>query len=38
MSKCPCCGYWAFNGRECFDCGYRPNGRVLAWIIKGGSR
>lgn len=28
MSKCPCCGYWAFNGEECFDCGYRiPNRR-----------
>lgn len=23
FSKCPCCGYYAFNGRECFDCGYR---------------
>ena len=22
MSKCPVCGYWAFNGYECFDCGY----------------
>ncbi len=26
MSKCPACGYWAFNGHECFDCGYRPGG------------
>ena len=25
MSKCPCCGYWGFNGYECFDCGYRAN-------------
>jgi len=23
-SKCPICGYHAFNGEECFDCGYRP--------------
>lgn len=22
--RCPACGYWAFNGIECFDCGYRP--------------
>lgn len=22
-SKCPACGYYAFNGYECFDCGYR---------------
>ena len=22
-SRCPRCGYWAFNGYECFDCGYR---------------
>lgn len=24
-SKCPVCGYYAFNGEECFDCGYRPS-------------
>jgi ribosomal protein L32 len=24
LSKCPNCGYHAFNGEECFDCGYRP--------------
>lgn len=24
LSQCPACGYWAFNGIECFDCGYRP--------------
>jgi len=24
LGKCPACGYWAFNGEECFDCGYRP--------------
>jgi hypothetical protein len=24
LSKCPVCGYFAFNGEECFDCGYRP--------------
>jgi hypothetical protein len=23
LSRCPCCGYYAFNGVECFDCGYR---------------
>jgi hypothetical protein len=22
--KCPVCGYYGFNGQECFDCGYRP--------------
>lgn len=22
-SKCPCCGYYGFNGQECFDCGYK---------------
>jgi hypothetical protein len=22
-SKCPRCGYHAFNGYECFDCGYQ---------------
>lgn len=21
--RCPACGYYAFNGIECFDCGYR---------------
>jgi hypothetical protein len=24
LMRCPACGYWAFNGIECFDCGYRP--------------
>ena len=24
-SKCPCCGYHAFNGYECFDCGFILN-------------
>lgn len=23
LMRCPACGYWAFNGIECFDCGYR---------------
>jgi len=23
LSRCPACGYYAFNGIECFDCGYR---------------
>jgi ribosomal protein L32 len=22
-SKCPRCGYWAFDGVQCWDCGYR---------------
>lgn len=22
LSRCPSCGYYAFNGIECFDCGY----------------
>lgn len=21
--KCPRCGYWAFDGYECHDCGFR---------------
>lgn len=21
-NKCPSCGYWAFDGTECHDCGY----------------
>jgi len=24
LGRCPRCGYHAFNGVECFDCGYRP--------------
>ena len=23
LGRCPACGYYAFNGEECFDCGYR---------------
>jgi DNA-directed RNA polymerase subunit RPC12/RpoP len=23
LLRCPACGYYAFNGIECFDCGYR---------------
>lgn len=23
LGKCPRCGYYAFDGAECFDCGYR---------------
>ena len=30
-SKCPVCGYWAFNGYECFDCGFRPYGFWYYW-------
>lgn len=26
LIQCPACGYWAFNGIECFDCGYRSQG------------
>src|SRR3990172_2039381 len=26
LSKCPRCGYYAFDGYECFDCGFRPSG------------
>lgn len=22
--KCPRCGYFAFDGKECMDCGFRP--------------
>ncbi len=22
LSKCPSFGYYAFNGQECYDCGY----------------
>jgi len=24
--RCPACGYFGFNGVECFDCGYRGQG------------
>ena len=24
LEKCPACGYYGFDGTECFDCGYRP--------------
>jgi ribosomal protein L32 len=27
LMRCPACGYYAFNGIECFDCGYRTDGR-----------
>jgi hypothetical protein len=30
--RCPACGYWAFNGIECFDCGYRPGHSVAVWL------
>jgi len=23
LTKCPVCGYFGFNGYECFDCGYK---------------
>ena len=26
LSRCPCCGYFAFNGYECYDCGYVRRG------------
>jgi rRNA maturation protein Nop10 len=22
LDRCPACGYYGFNGEECFDCGY----------------
>jgi hypothetical protein len=28
-SKCPRCGYHAFDGVECFDCGYRARSRQI---------
>jgi ribosomal protein L32 len=28
MSKCPSCGYFAFDGEACFDCGWRPRPSV----------
>jgi hypothetical protein len=28
LSRCPRCGYWAFDGAECYDCGYRPGARI----------
>jgi hypothetical protein len=28
LSRCPRCGYWAFDGAECHDCGYRPGARI----------
>lgn len=24
FSRCPACGYYGWNGVECFDCGYWP--------------
>lgn len=23
LMRCPACGYWDFNGIECYACGYR---------------
>jgi len=33
MLRCPACGYWAFNGIECFDCGYRARSGLKLLII-----
>jgi len=33
MLRCPACGYWAFNGIECFDCGYRARGYVKKFLF-----
>lgn len=30
LHRCPACGYYGFDGRECFDCGYRRAGLWLA--------
>ena len=35
--KCPACGYYAFNGIECFDCGYRCRGRTKEGKIMSNS-
>lgn len=29
LDRCPVCGYYGFNGEECFDCGYRPVRHVV---------
>jgi hypothetical protein len=26
LMRCPACGYYAFNGIVCYDCGYRSPG------------
>jgi len=33
LNKCPCCGYYGFNGQECFDCGYRPHWRQVLLAV-----
>lgn len=30
LSKCPSCGYYAFNGQECYDCGYTYTKNLLS--------
>ena len=30
--KCPACGYYAFNGIECFDCGYKARSKMKSKI------
>lgn len=37
-SKCPACGYYAFNGVECFDCGYRPRRKRIAMTVLWGKQ
>lgn len=32
LSKCPICGYFAFNGQECLDCGYKEINKMLEKI------
>jgi hypothetical protein len=34
MSKCPVCGYWAYNGYECFDCGYHGSRSGRSSTVK----
>lgn len=29
-SKCPVCGYFAFDGLQCFDCGYTTGAKAGA--------
>lgn len=31
LYRCPACGYYGFNGQECYDCGYT---RIRIWQQK----
>lgn len=36
LYKCPACGYYDFNGEECYACGYhRQSVYVNVYVLKG---